>query len=98
MHDVVRDLAIYIARKEFEGFFNQAGLKDWISSLKNYNAQPTNVEGMKFISLNGIEKLQGIHSDFFDSMENVLLLKLRGTSKKNVTTTSNIRKLKDLTH
>lgn len=95
MHDVVRDLAIYIAEKEFKGFFNQTGLKDWISSMEIGNDQLTNIEEMKFISLNGNKRLNKFHPNSFDRMENVLLMDLRESSMKELTLTG-IQKLKNL--
>lgn len=43
MHDVIRDVAHFIAKKKFGGFFCNAELTKWIFSEQNFVDQPENV-------------------------------------------------------
>ncbi|KMZ62372.1 NB-ARC domain-containing disease resistance protein [Zostera marina] len=83
MHDIIRDVAIYIAQSEFEGFFKIEKIIKWTSSIQNLNStdrlQNINNE-VQFLSFNGNDILESIHPDFFEEMANLLFLDLRGTS------------------
>ncbi|KMZ57691.1 NB-ARC domain-containing disease resistance protein [Zostera marina] len=108
MHDIVRDVAINIAKEE--GFFIKtgAGLEDWPrlynkelkwislmdNSFKDFTHRPENVEMLKLLSLKGNKELKRIESDFFKGMQNLLFLDLRETSISDLTPW--IQKLKKL--
>ncbi|KMZ56053.1 NB-ARC domain-containing disease resistance protein [Zostera marina] len=82
MHDVIRDVAISIAQTEFEGFFKIEKFIKWNSSIQNLNSTDRlqNINEVQFLSFNGNNILESIHPDFFEGMENLLFLDLRGTS------------------
>lgn len=82
MHDIIWDVAIYIAQNEFDGFFNKEKFIKWSSPIQNLNSidRPHNINAVQFLSFNGNKMLEGIHPDFFEGMGNLLFLDLRGTS------------------